>query len=196
MSDFYNGGNGGGGGGTPAITELFEVYIDRNNASNNKNVNYANIVSAINAEKLVYLKILDENSVLITCYLQSVRSDLGRIYFVGVDSSGRYTSRNCIIYDDNTYGYYTFDILSYHATINESTTPPTSSTYFNNMKAAFDEQREREVVLKYIDPNSVVYKLRAVKSTATDMTFSIYDPSTASNLSIIVRNDNSYTVIT
>jgi hypothetical protein len=49
MSDFYNGGNGGGGGGTPAITELFEVYIDRNNASNNKNVNYANIVSAINA---------------------------------------------------------------------------------------------------------------------------------------------------
>lgn len=197
MSDFYNGGNGGGGGGTPAITELFEVYIDKNNSANNKNVSYSDIVNSINSEKLVYLKILYTDNSVKNFYFE--RYAAGYVIFVCVQWKGMDTLEYRSIYIDssNVVSEFDYNVLNRFCVIDESSAPIYKKNIdFAFLSNVFVNQPESDIILYYTNSSYDRYKLRAAKLTPTEIMFSVYDPSTSSNLSIIVDDNNNYTVIT
>lgn len=184
---------------TPSSTpEIFEVYIDENDASNNKNVNYSNILASINNGKFVYLKVLRSDNTIQYFYYQKLDTSYNRLIFVSLDPSAWFKSYNYYIKNDNTYSSNDYDLLDYVVVIDERVTPPTSSAYFTNMKSEYKAQRSNDIILRYFNSNGDYYKLRAVKMNAseTEIMFSIYDPDTARNLSIVVNDQNQYTVIT
>lgn len=200
MSDFYNGGNGGGGGGTPAITELFEVYIDENDAANNRNVVYNDIVAALSAGKLVYLKVLDYSSSNIYTYVFSYHDvDNKDLHFTLVEVFGGCTIVDYVIKDDNSYSYEEIDPQDLSCGLDESFTPPVKYNFvFSTLKQWYNSgySLAPQIYLKYKDVNGVYYKLRAVKLTTDKIFFSVYDPETSRNLSVILDDQNNYTVIT
>lgn len=178
--------------------ELFEIYIDENNAANNRNVNYSNILASINDGKFVYLKVLRSDNTIQYFYYQKLDTSYNRLIFVSLDPSAWFKSYNYYIKNDNTYSSNDYDLLDYVVVIDERVTPPTSSAYFSNMKSEYKAQRSNDIILRYFNSNGDYYKLRAVKMNAseTEIMFSIYDPDTARNLSIVVNDQNQYTVIT
>ena len=187
----------GGGGGGPVITELFEVYIDENDASNNRNVDFNSILNALNSGKLVYLKTKDNIDNINYYYLSHLYYES---YFkfenfvLGGTSAGfhQYT-----IHDDNSYNHSSDYISRVDAYIDESVTPPTTThVIFNTLKNQFNEATPEDCIIVYTKSNGDKYKLPAVKLTATEIMFSIYDPDAARNLSIVVNDQNQYTVIT
>lgn len=203
MSDFYNGGNGGGGGDTPAITELFEVYIDKNNSANNKNVSYSDIVNAINSDKLVYLKILYTDNSVKNFYVEKYEPIHKRVIFTCVHPLIRWEgyheleSQTVYIDDSNQVSQWDYNILNFFCEIDESVTPVYKKNIdFVFLRDAFIDNPENDIILYYTNSFYDRYKLRAIKLTPTEIMFSVYDPSTARNLSIIVDDNNNYTVIT
>lgn len=184
---------------TPSSTpELFEVYIDENNAANNRNVNYNDIIASINNGEFVYLKVLRSDNTVQYFYYQNVDTSYNRLIFVSLDPSAWFKSYNYYIKNDNTYSSNNYDLLDYVVVIDERVSPPTSSAYFTNMKSEYKAQRSNDIILRYFNSNGDYYKLRAVKMNAseTEIMFSVYDPDTARNLSIVVNDQNQYTVIT
>lgn len=184
---------------TPSSTpELFEVYIDENDAANNRNVNYNGIITSINNGKFVYLKVLRSDNTVQYFYYQNVDTSYNRLIFVSLDPSAWFKSYNYYIKNDNTYSSNNYDLLDYVVVIDERISPPTSSAYFTNMKSIYKAQRSNDIILRYFNSNGDYYKLRAVKMNAseTEIMFSVYDPDTARNLSIVVNDQNQYTVIT
>lgn len=185
---------------TPSSTpEIFEIYIDENNAANNRNVVYNDIVAAINAGKHVYLKTLDSRNEYhfydLHVYDPAFKS-------VSFGRSSRSTFQVSIksywIDETNSYGSNTNTLYIHVFEIDESVSPVYISPYFsfNKMKDLFNEGEFQPVILKYKNSSGNTYKLEAVKLTATEIMFSVYDPDTARNLSIVVNDQDQYTVIT
>lgn len=194
MSDFYNGGNGGGGGGTPAITELFEVYIDEDNASNNRNVVYNDILNAVNSGKYVYLVVKGPDGKLVytiqTC-------DSNYIVFSSLRPEVHYFANTYYIDNDNSYSKQSQPLVPSIAVIDESKNPIVfSNINFVNLSNWFQQAFDHEIILRYTKPNGDKYKLRAVKLTSTEISFSVYDIDSARPLSIYINDQNQYTVIT
>ena len=204
MSGLYNGGNGGGGG-TPAITELFEVYIDKNDSANNKNVSYSDIVNAINSDKLVYLKILYTDNSVKNFYVEKYDPIAKRIFFTCVHPlskwEGYYTfeSQSVYINDSNQINEWNYNILNFYCEIDETITPAYKKNIdFDFLFNAFIYQPENDIILYYTNSSGDRYKLRAIKLTSDNrrILFSGYDQENLNNLTVIVDYQNQYTVIT
>lgn len=186
---------------TPSSTpELFEVYIDEYNAANNRNVNYNDIVSALSAGKLVYLKVLDFSSPNIYTYVFSYH-DVGNkdLHFTLIEVFGGCTVVDYVIKDDNSYSYKKIDPMDLSCGLDESFTPPVKYNFtFSTLKQWYNsgDSLSPQIYLRYKNANGDYYKLRAVKLTSTQIMFSVYDPDTARNLSIILNDQDQYTVIT
>lgn len=180
-------------------SHIFEVYIDEDDASNNRNVIYNDIVSALSAGKLVYLKVLD-SSLNIYAYAFSYH-DVGNkeLHFTLIEVFGGCTVVDYVIKDDNSYSYEKIDPLDLSCGLDESFTPPVKYNFtFSTLKQWYNSgfSLSPQIYLKYKNANGDYYKLRAVKLTATEIMFSVYDPDTARNLSIVLNDQNQYTVIT
>lgn len=186
---------------TPSSTpELFEVYIDENDASNNRNVVYNDIVAALSAGKLVYLKVLDFSSPNIYTYAFSYH-DVGNkeLHFTLIEVFGGCTVVDYVIKDDNSYSYEKIDPLDLSCGLDESFTPPVKYNFtFSTLKQWYNSGNSLspQIYLRYKNANGDYYKLRAVKLTTTEIMFSVYDPDTARNLSVILNDQDQYTVIT
>lgn len=179
---------------------IFEVYIDENNAANNRNVVYNDIVAALSAGKLVYLKVLDFSSPNIYTYVFSYH-DVGNkeLHFTLIEVFDGCTVVDYVIKDDNSYSYEKIDPLDLSCGLNESFTPPVKYNFtFSKLKQWYNSgfSLSPQIYLKYKNANGDYYKLRAVKLTTTEIMFSVYDPDTARNLSIILNDQDQYSVIT
>lgn len=189
---------------TPSSTpEIFEVYIDKNDSANNKNVSYSDIVNAINSDKLVYLKILYTDNSVKNFYVEKYDPIAKRIFFTCVHPlsqwEGYYTfeSQSVYINDSNQINEWNYNILNFYCEIDESITPAYKKNIdFHFLFNAFIDQPENDIILYYTNSSGDRYKLRAIKLTATEIMFSVYDPDTARNLSIVVNDQDQYTVIT
>ena len=185
---------------TPSSTpELFEVYIDENNAANNRNVVYNDIVAAINAGKHVYLKTLDSRNEYHFYDLHVYDPNFKSVSFGRSSRSVFQVSiKSYWIDETNSYGSNINTLYINVFKIDESVSPVYISPYFSfaSMKDLFNESDFQPVILKYKNSSGNVYKLEAVKLTATEIMFSVYDPDTARNLSIVVNDQDQYTVIT
>lgn len=178
-------------------SSLFEVYIDEDDASNNRNVIYNDILNAVNSGKYVYL-VVNRSGEKYVYTIQTCHSNDG-IVFSHFNASGiHYCVYNTyLISNSDSYSHASNPLVSTPALIDESQTPVVLS-YINffTLKNWFNKPNDNEIILTYINSNGDKYKLRAVKLTATEISFSVYDVDTARNLSVVVNDQNQYIVIT
>lgn len=176
---------------------IFEVYIDEDDASNNRNVVYNDILNAVNSGKYVYL-VVNRSGEKYVYTIQTCHSNDG-IVFSFFNAAGIHSCvyNTYLISTSNSYSHASIPLDSTPALIDESQSPVVLS-YINffALKNWYNKPHDNEIILTYINSNGDKYKLRAVKLTTTEIMFSIYDPSTARNLSIIVNDQDQYTVIT
>lgn len=180
-------------------SSIFEVYIDENNAANNRNVVYNDIVAAINAGKHVYLKTLDSRNEYHFYDLHVYDPAFKSVSFGRSSRSVFQVSiKSYWIDETNSYGSNINTLYTNVFQIDESVSPVYISPYFSfaSMKDLFNKGDFQPVILKYKNSSGNTYKLEAVKLTATEIMFSVYDPDTARNLSIVVNDQDQYTVIT
>lgn len=176
-------------------SSLFEVYIDRVDSSNNRNVNYNDIVAAFNSGKIVYVKehtnVNDRDFVY---FIETCDTVNGTVDF---HCLGYFETRACRITDSNSYSFNDYYLFTETADIDESVTPPnTNNVNFDKLKTVYNKAQQVDIILIYTNSSGNKYKLPAVKLTATEIMFSVYDPDTARNLSVIINDQNQYTVIT
>lgn len=184
----------------PLESSLFEVYIDESNSANDRNVNYNDIVAALSAGKLVYLKVLDFSSTNIYTYAFSYH-DVGnkKLHFTLIEVFGGCTVVDYVIEYDNSYSYKKYDPQDLSCGLDESSTPPVKYNFaFSTLKQWYNSgySLAPQIYLNYKNANGAYYKLRAVKLTTTEIMFSVYDPDTARNLSVILNDQDQYTIIT
>ena len=183
---------------TPSSTpELFEVYIDEDNASNNRNVVYNDILNAVNSGKYVYL-VVNRSGEKSVYTIQTCHSSDG-IVFSCFNAAGIHhcVYNTYLISNSNSYSHASNPLVPTQALIDESQSPVVLSYInFTDLKYWYNKGYDNEIILTYINSNGYKYKLRAIKLTATEIMFSIYDPDTARNLSIVVNDQDQYTVIT
>lgn len=180
--------------GTP---ELFEVYIDEDDPSKNRNVVYNDILNAVNSGKYVYL-VVNRSGEKSVYTIQTCHSSNG-IVFSYFNAAGNHSCvyNTYLISNSNSYSHASNPLVPTPALIDESQSPVVLSYIdFTTLKYWYNKGNDNEIILTYIKSNGDKYKLRAIKLTATEIMFSVYDPDTARNLSIVVNDQNQYTVIT
>lgn len=180
---------------TPSSTpEIFEVYIDEDDPTNNRNIVYNDILNAVNSGKYVYLVAKGPEGNLVytiqTCYSNY-------IVFSCLRPEVNYFAKTYYIHNDNSYSKQSQPLVPSIAVIDESENPIVlSNINFVNLSNWFRQAFDHEIILRYTKPNGDKYKLRAVKLTSTEISFSVYDIDSARQLSIYINDQNQYTVIT
>lgn len=178
-------------------SSIFEVYIDEDNPSNNRNVVYNDILNAVNSGKYVYL-VVNRSGEKSVYTIQTCHSNDG-IVFSCFNAAGIHfcVYNTYLISNSNSYSHASNPLVPTPALIDESQSPVVLSYIdFTVLKYWYNRGHDNEIILTYIKSNGDKYKLRAIKLTATEIMFSVYDPDTARNLSIVVNDQNQYTVIT
>lgn len=176
---------------------IFEVYIDEDDASNNRNVVYNDILNAVNSGKYVYL-VVNRSGEKSVYTIQTCHSNDG-IVFSCFNSAGQHfcVYNTYLIANSDSYSHASNPLVPTSALIDESQSPVRLSYInFTALKYWYNRGYDNEIILTYIKSNGDKYKLPAVKLTATEIMFSVYDPDTARNLSIVVNDQDQYTVIT
>ena len=176
--------------------DIFEVYIDEDDPSNNRNVVYNDILNAVNSGKYVYLKVKDNNGDYVFYSLTEIFSNA--VNFIHTTAGGTaFGFHKYLLLDDDTYSHSSDYVYRTNAYIDESVTPPTTlHLLFSDLKYKFNKGSNEDCIIVYTNSNGDKYKLPAVKLTSTEIIFSVYDPDTARNLSIVVNDQDQYTVIT
>lgn len=178
-------------------SSIFEVYIDEDDPSKNRNVVYNDILNAVNSGKYVYL-VVNRSGEKSVYTIQTCHSSDG-IVFVCFNAAGIHhcVYNTYLISSSDSYSHASVPLVPTEALIDESQSPVVLSYInFTALKYWYNRGHDNEIILTYINSNGDKYKLRAIKLTATEIMFSIYDPDTARNLSIVVNDQDQYTVIT
>lgn len=179
------------------LESLFEVYIDEDDPSNNRNVVYNDILAAVNSGKYVYL-VVNRSGEKSVYTIQTCHSSNG-IVFSCFNAAGIHSCvyNTYLISNSDSYSHFSSPLVPTPALIDESQSPVVLSYIdFTVLKYWYNRGNDNEIILTYINSNGDKYKLRAVKLTSTEISFSVYDVDTARNLSIVVNDQDQYTVIT